>query len=154
TLNIYVKKDEFENIPFPDRSGFLEKTGKLWCAQGRGLLPSVETRHIRTGERLGKYSCTFNQVTMPGEPRAILHTNGHLTSSSRITERFRRCCVQFGLQELVVILVIMFMLGIPVLAWWRIFKKSGNEPFLAIFMWLPFVNFIMLFWFAFTEWPI
>src|SRR5437870_3138017 len=49
TLDVYVKKSEFESIPFPDRNKFIEAAGKLWCEQPNpdGFLPSLSIYDIR-----------------------------------------------------------------------------------------------------------
>jgi hypothetical protein len=38
--------------------------------------------------------------------------------------------------------------------WGRIFHKAGFSWLLALLMFLPFVNAIVIVWFGFTKWPI
>jgi hypothetical protein len=65
SVTVYVTKSQFESIQFPDRKGFIERAGKLWCPAQRGLLPSLVVSDIRSGETLGNYSCTTGWVSMP-----------------------------------------------------------------------------------------
>jgi hypothetical protein len=68
-LHIYLNKTDFQSIPFPDRKGFIEGAGKLWCgikANAKEWLPSLKIYDIRTGETLGGYSCTFSWTYMSG----------------------------------------------------------------------------------------
>jgi len=65
---------------------------------------------------------------------------------------------KIGLPELLILLVI-FLLVLPifilgVVAWFRIFRKAGISPWLGIAMLVPMVNLCLLFWFAFSTWPI
>ena len=43
---------------------------------------------------------------------------------------------------------------LAVVCYWRIASKAGYSGILSLLMLLPFVNFIMLLYFAFSEWPI
>jgi hypothetical protein len=65
SLNVYVQKGQFESIPFPDRKGFIEEAGKLWCTGADGACGSLNILDIRTGERFGKYSCKRSSVSLP-----------------------------------------------------------------------------------------
>jgi hypothetical protein len=60
-----------------------------------------------------------------------------------------------GVQELVLIFVIVFVLALVVLVfpYWRIFKKAGFSPALSFLMIKPLVNICMLYYLALTEWP-
>ena len=52
---------------------------------------------------------------------------------------------------------LLFMLAIfvvIVIAWWKIFKKAGYPAWYAILMFIPFVNLVIFFVFAFGQWPI
>jgi hypothetical protein len=57
-----------------------------------------------------------------------------------------------GLPELVVIMVV----GLIIIIWpyWKIFTKAGYSGALGILMVVPLINFIMVFYFAFAEWPV
>jgi uncharacterized membrane protein len=49
----------------------------------------------------------------------------------------------------------MLIMGlIIVLPFWKIFQKAGFNGVLAILMLVPFVNLFMIFYLAFTEWPV
>jgi len=52
--------------------------------------------------------------------------------------------------HLVFILVIVLVMVGP---YWKIFKKAGFAPALSLLMLVPMLNFIMLFFLAFAEWP-
>ena len=60
-----------------------------------------------------------------------------------------------GLSEILLILVIVIigMVCIILLPYWKIFSKAGFSPALSLLMVIPFVNIIMLYYFAFSEWP-
>jgi hypothetical protein len=48
-----------------------------------------------------------------------------------------------------------FLISIIVLIpWWFIFKKAGFSPFLALLMFLPLINIIMLYFLAFARWNV
>ena len=67
-LEIYLGKKDFETIPFPDRKGFIEEIGKVWCGDKSNvdeLLPTLSLYDIRTGDRVGKYSCMLSHVWLP-----------------------------------------------------------------------------------------
>jgi hypothetical protein len=38
--------------------------------------------------------------------------------------------------------------------YWFIFKKAGFSPFLSLLMLLPLINFIMLYFLAFSRWNV
>ncbi len=55
------------------------------------------------------------------------------------------------------LLVVLCVLGFGLLTavvWWRILSKTGHPGVIGLLMWIPLVNFILLFWLAFSEWPI
>jgi hypothetical protein len=58
--------------------------------------------------------------------------------------------------EIVLIVLIIIVGGgvLIVLPYWSIFRKAGFDPFLSLFMLIPLVNIAMLFYLAFSEWPI
>jgi hypothetical protein len=64
-LNIYIKRSDFESIPFPDRAEAATRIGIAWCdIVDKVYLPSVKIRDIRTGEQLAKYSCVGGGVSI------------------------------------------------------------------------------------------
>jgi hypothetical protein len=56
-----------------------------------------------------------------------------------------------GAQEFVVIL---FLVGIAVIPFWKIYTKAGYPGAMGFLMLVPLVNVIMLFVLAFSEWPV
>ena len=52
--------------------------------------------------------------------------------------------------QLIIICAIVALVFWP---WYRIFSKAGFSGWLALLMFLPLVNLIMLFYLAFAEWP-
>jgi heme/copper-type cytochrome/quinol oxidase subunit 2 len=50
--------------------------------------------------------------------------------------------------------VIMVAVVLCVWAYWRIFTKAGYPGAMGIMMVIPFLNVIMLFFLAFSEWPV
>jgi hypothetical protein len=60
-----------------------------------------------------------------------------------------------GVAELVLIFVVVCgAIVLVVVPYWHIFRKAGFGPALSLLMLVPLVNFAMLYYLAFTEWPI
>ena len=57
----------------------------------------------------------------------------------------------FGLPELLVLLVVLVLFFWP---WAKIFSKAGYSAWWCLTVYVPVVNIIVLFWFAFAEWPV
>jgi hypothetical protein len=55
-----------------------------------------------------------------------------------------------GLPELLVIAVVFGLVYWP---WAKIFAKAGYSRWWCIPANIPLVNFVVLFWFAFADWP-
>jgi hypothetical protein len=55
-----------------------------------------------------------------------------------------------GLPELLVIAVVILLFW----PWAKIFSKAGYSAWWCLTVYIPFVNLIVLFWFAFADWPI
>ena len=53
-----------------------------------------------------------------------------------------------GLPEL------LFLLGVGVIPFWKIFSKAGYPGAMGLIMLVPFLNLIMLFYLGFAEWPV
>jgi hypothetical protein len=53
--------------------------------------------------------------------------------------------------HLVVILIVAFIIIVP---FWRILAKAGYPGAISFLALIPFVSILMLFWLAFTEWPL
>lgn len=58
--------------------------------------------------------------------------------------------MMIGPAELLIILFIVCVLVVP---FWRIFTKAGYSGAFALLMFVPVVNLIMLYFLAFAEWP-
>ena len=56
-----------------------------------------------------------------------------------------------GLPEL---LIMAFVSCVVVWPFWKIFSKTGLPGFMSIVMLVPIVNFAMLFFLAFSDWPV
>ena len=56
-----------------------------------------------------------------------------------------------GLPELIVLLVFVFVMVLP---FWKIFEKAGYPAALSLLMLIPVFNLVMLFFLAFSNWPI
>ncbi len=59
----------------------------------------------------------------------------------------------FQPMHLLVIFFCLFVLVAPIVPYWKIFEKAGFEPALSLLMLVPLVNFGLLFFLAFAEWP-
>ncbi|MEW6363947.1 MAG: hypothetical protein AB1714_04845 [Acidobacteriota bacterium] len=55
-----------------------------------------------------------------------------------------------GVAELVMVVVVVFIIVLP---FWKIFSKAGFPPALSLLMLLPLINILMLFYLGFAEWP-
>jgi len=52
------------------------------------------------------------------------------------------------------VFVWMLIVGLLIiLPFWKIFEKAGFSGPLAILMLIPFINILMIFYLAFTDWP-
>jgi len=51
-------------------------------------------------------------------------------------------------------LFILLTLVVLAIAFYQIYKKAGFNGLLGLLMLVPIVNFGMMLWFAFTEWPL
>lgn len=51
-------------------------------------------------------------------------------------------------------LIIVMMIAITIVPLANILRRTGHSPFLAILAFVPFVNFICYWVFAFKQWPI
>jgi hypothetical protein len=59
-----------------------------------------------------------------------------------------------GIQEIVLILAVVALLGIvKLIPYWRIFKRAGFPPALSLLMLIPLVNLAVLYYFGFASWP-
>jgi len=48
----------------------------------------------------------------------------------------------------------LFVSIIVIIPYWFIFKKAGFSPFLAVLMFVPLVNIILLYFLAFARWNV
>jgi hypothetical protein len=60
-----------------------------------------------------------------------------------------------GMPELLVILAVVVIAGglLTVVPFWFIFRKAGYHPALSLLMMVPFVDIVMKFFLAFSDWP-
>ena len=58
--------------------------------------------------------------------------------------------VKLGIPELV-ILIILFLLAA---LWGQIFHKAWYSRWLGALLFVPIVNLVTIFWFAFSKWPL
>ena len=52
------------------------------------------------------------------------------------------------------LLLLIILLVIFVWPWWKIFSKAGYPGWLALGMFVPLLNVILIFYFAFADWPV
>jgi len=53
--------------------------------------------------------------------------------------------------EFVIFVLVVLIAIVP---YWKIFSKAGYSGALSLLLFVPLLNIILLFWFAFAEWPI
>ena len=58
--------------------------------------------------------------------------------------------MQMGFSGLIMFLI---MAALIILPFWFIFSKAGHSKWLSLLMVVPLVNFIMLYFLAFSTWP-
>jgi hypothetical protein len=56
-----------------------------------------------------------------------------------------------GVQELLLLVIIGLLVILP---YWKIFSKAGFSGWWSLTLIVPILNFIMLFYLAFAEWPV
>lgn len=56
-----------------------------------------------------------------------------------------------GLSE---ILVLLIMFGVVILPFWMIFQKAGYNGALSLLMFIPLLNVLMIWFLAFSSWPV
>jgi hypothetical protein len=62
-LVLYMRREAFQSVDFPDRPTAVRTVGKRWCAGVPwNLMPSVAIRDLQTGESLADYSCVFGDL--------------------------------------------------------------------------------------------
>jgi len=50
-------------------------------------------------------------------------------------------------------LMMLVFAALVIVPFWFIFKKAGYPPWLGLLMGVPIVNFAMLYYLAFSDWP-
>lgn len=48
----------------------------------------------------------------------------------------------------------LILATLVVLPFWRIFTKAGYPGLIALLVFIPGINLILLYWFAFADWPV
>ncbi len=65
-LDVYVRRNTIDEVPFPDRAETVRHVGSAWCKNVEHFfLPSVRIRDIRTGDILGSFSCLTGGTDVP-----------------------------------------------------------------------------------------
>lgn len=60
SLDIFVNRRSFENVPYPDRSELAAAISDIWCNQiSTFLLPAVQFRDVQSGSTLLTQNCIF-----------------------------------------------------------------------------------------------
>jgi hypothetical protein len=64
--------------------------------------------------------------------------------------------MNLGMPEIILILLVVVLLSgiIYVIPAWIILKKAGFNPLISLFVLIPVLNIVLLYYFAFTPWPI
>ena len=47
----------------------------------------------------------------------------------------------------------LIIAALVVWPFWRICDKAGYPGIIALFVFIPVINFVFLYWFAFSDWP-
>jgi len=61
--------------------------------------------------------------------------------------------IRDALSNIGALVVLFILLGAVVGPFWRIFRRLGCYPALALLMWLPLVNFAVLYYVAWSKRP-
>jgi hypothetical protein len=51
------------------------------------------------------------------------------------------------------LILILFIFGIIIIPFWKIFQKAGFSPLLSLLIFVPGINILAIFYLAFAEWP-
>ena len=64
-VNIFLSRQQFELLPYPDRDESVQRIGAAWCQKvDRAFAPTVRVRDIRTGETLATFSCLTGRAKL------------------------------------------------------------------------------------------
>ncbi len=58
-----------------------------------------------------------------------------------------------GFTELLLILIILIVIGLPLWAGSKIARKAGFSPYWGVMLTVPLVGLVVMWIFAFVEWP-
>lgn len=58
-----------------------------------------------------------------------------------------------GMKELLILILVGGFFWLILYPYIRIFRKAGYTGWLAVLVWIPLVNLVLLWWFAFADWP-
>ena len=72
------------------------------------------------------------------------------SSSADVAQAMTAMAPIFGVVALIALAVFVFM----IFCYWRIFSKAGYPGVLALLMFVPLANLILIIWFAFAQWPV
>jgi len=76
-LDIFINRETFESVPYPDRDELAAAISDIWCNQvSYALLPVVHFRDIQTGSTLLTGHCAFqSSPDVAGEYSGTVHNN-------------------------------------------------------------------------------
>ncbi len=61
---------------------------------------------------------------------------------------------KLGLPELIILIPLFGLFSLLIIVpWFKIFSKAGHPPILSLTMFVPLLNLLVLWWFAFSTWP-
>jgi hypothetical protein len=77
SLDTFVNRKNFENVPYPDRDEVAAAISDMWCRQvSPGLLPTVHFRDVQTGSTLVTRGCVSqSSPDITGNYSGTVHNN-------------------------------------------------------------------------------
>ena len=66
-LDVFIDKESFELVAYPNRPDFVRNVGKAWCQQLEEyqvglMLASVKMKDIKTGRRMASHNCVWGGI--------------------------------------------------------------------------------------------
>ena len=55
---------------------------------------------------------------------------------------------------LLTVILYLAVVIVAIIPWWRIAKKAGYPGVWSLVLFVPVINVICIYWFAFAEWPL
>ena len=77
SLDVYVNRDAYESVSYPDRDELVIAVADIWCNQvSSDLLPVVSFRDVRTGSTFLSKRCLFlSSPELAGKYSGMVHNN-------------------------------------------------------------------------------